>query len=164
MAFKYDKLKFFRLKNVKYSDSEKGTLSFRSNSERKIGFFSGHWNYPNKWTVPLIVIFNEKIRILRFFSNSCKHSLLSYLRKSANILCFKALLFTGLSCQEPVSISFLTTIQKVLEHYFNCMIHINKNESFLPYHLNQKDLNPESFWKKTIFKSALQFEYWLWRK
>ena len=34
------------------------------------------------------------------------------------------------------------------------MIHIIENESFLPYHLNQKDLNPESFWKKTIFKSA----------
>ena len=96
------------------------------------------------------------------FSNSCKHSLLSYLRKSANILCFKALLFTGLSCQEPVSISFLTTIQKVLEHYFNCMIYINKNESFLPYHLNQKDLNPERvFGKKTIL--ALEKIISLWR-
>ena len=45
MALKYDKFKFFGmllLKNVYYIVSDKVTFPLRSNSERKIGFFSGH--------------------------------------------------------------------------------------------------------------------------
>ena len=45
MALKYDKFNFFELlllKNVYQSVSDKGTVPLRSNSARKIGFFSGH--------------------------------------------------------------------------------------------------------------------------
>ena len=46
MGLKYDKFKFFWAfvaeKGLVFSVSDKGTVPLRSNSERKIGFFSGH--------------------------------------------------------------------------------------------------------------------------